>query len=1284
MKILRISVHNIASLAGTHHVDFTQEPLRSAGLFSISGPTGSGKSSLLDAVCVALFDRIPRLNRAGRMERLEDGVTQDSTANLLRRGAGSGWAEVVFTGVDGQIRTARWSIRRSYNRSDGRLQAPEMVLYRGDVRIDEDGPIEAGGKKTEVQQAIVRWLGLNFDQFTRAVLLAQNEFSAFLKAGDRERAEILQALTGTDRFERISQTVYARAREQQQQIELLEAQFEGIRPLSEDERRLAEERLHRTIRQQHRTEQKLDIVRRFSDWYEQRQRLQKDCEKAEQAHRKAQQDLADLEPRRQQLETTKTVQREAAVLWNEWEQAVHRQTLAEARQAELTDRLQKLQHEEQGIRAACETADRDLAQKETERQNIEPLIRQARALDSRLDLARENLRQAQTHQEEATGEHDRSVAEYERRQNVLSHIEQQTAELQPAAERLKQYEPFLEQSTRWLQLVDDAIRETEEYRECHQAVEHLQQRISEIDSAMADVQESVDIAARQHADAEQALTKAQEAEAAFDGDRLAVQRAALDQEYHALTELKERLAWRVDRLRTCDQIVREIQEHSETRQRDQKHLEQLREQIPSAQAAVQAAAAQLKFMEQAVSDHVRHLRSTLQDGQPCPVCGAREHPFRDDAPGIEGAALQAARNHLDELTARLQDLQEQAVRLETNLDMLTDQMSRDQEQLDALQTDLRQQKEACRAAMAALQHETPGAIPAIDKQSELPADTDGGHQEDEGWDVVASVQQWFDETRKHLDHIHETRQELELQEQAWRQAASRLQECRLQEQSCRETFQEQQTHLQDLTEQRSSLQEQLSAAESRRDAAGRRRQDVLMALAPVWNGLPEARSRFDDDPATFRDELESGLRRCRDIRERLKDFEAERSALVKLLEPLQAAVTRAAEQLRTRQAAADQAAQQVEELQKERSCLLEGRSATEAEQQTAAAVRESEQALRSLQKRHHETERELEGVRAEYRAAQDACRQAEKDVQLCRSRLDRWRDAFRSSSGLSLTDEQLRDFLERDRTWLETEERLLKEANDRVTAARTTQADCRRRLEQHDRQRPTRRSESEIADLRSDLEAEQAQRQAAVADAQADLAADDQVRQQRGRTQQQLDAARTAAEPWQKLSDLIGSRDGDRFRMIAQRRTLDVLLRQANFHLEQLSGRYRLERLPESLNLIVVDQHMGDERRSVLSLSGGESFLVSLALALGLASLTSGRLKIESLFIDEGFGSLDPDTLSVVLGALMHLQSQGRRVGVISHVTEMADAIQVRIRVVRGSGGASSISLPQPFPAADS
>lgn len=191
---------------------------------------------------------------------------------------------------------------------------------------------------------------------------------------------------------------------------------------------------------------------------------------------------------------------------------------------------------------------------------------------------------------------------------------------------------------------------------------------------------------------------------------------------------------------------------------------------------------------------------------------------------------------------------------------------------------------------------------------------------------------------------------------------------------------------------------------------------------------------------------------------------------------------------------------------------------------------------------------------------------------------------------------------------------------------------------------------------------------------------EDDGRRERARAMMgEIERQRAIEDRWAKLAELIGSADGKKFRNYAQQFTLDVLLGYANTHLAQLARRYRLERVASnagpSLALMVRDQDMGGEVRSVNSLSGGESFLVSLALALGLASLSSNRVKVESLFIDEGFGSLDSDTLGVAMDALDALQSLGRKVGVISHVQEMTERIATKVLVRPGGGGCSAITV---------
>jgi exonuclease SbcC len=186
---------------------------------------------------------------------------------------------------------------------------------------------------------------------------------------------------------------------------------------------------------------------------------------------------------------------------------------------------------------------------------------------------------------------------------------------------------------------------------------------------------------------------------------------------------------------------------------------------------------------------------------------------------------------------------------------------------------------------------------------------------------------------------------------------------------------------------------------------------------------------------------------------------------------------------------------------------------------------------------------------------------------------------------------------------------------------------------------------------------------------------DDRKRERQQAGQAELNAARAEYRRWGRISELIGSADGKTFRRIAQAYNLEQLLEHANAHLTGLSRRYRLVRGGSELGLLVEDLDMADERRSVHSLSGGETFLVSLALALGLASMASGELTIESLFIDEGFGSLDPQSLALAMDALDGLQALGRRVGVISHVQEMHERIPVQIQVAPLGNGTSEARL---------
>ncbi|WP_294476762.1 AAA family ATPase [uncultured Bacteroides sp.] len=233
MKILAIRLKNLTSIEGAVEVDFTVEPLRSAGIFAISGATGAGKSTLLDALCLALYDKAPRFANSVESLNLVDvgdnQINQSDVKNLLRRGTTEGYAEVDFLGVDGHRYCSRWSVRRRGNKAGGSLQSQTLKVK------DLDTGKEFQGSRKELLVQLVELVGLTYEQFTRTVLLAQNDFATFLKSRGAAKAELLEKLTGTGVYSRISQEVFARNKAAQEEVTQIHAKMSMIELIPEEE-----------------------------------------------------------------------------------------------------------------------------------------------------------------------------------------------------------------------------------------------------------------------------------------------------------------------------------------------------------------------------------------------------------------------------------------------------------------------------------------------------------------------------------------------------------------------------------------------------------------------------------------------------------------------------------------------------------------------------------------------------------------------------------------------------------------------------------------------------------------------------------------------------------------------------------------------------------------------------------------------------------------------------------------------------------------------------------------
>lgn len=1248
MKIERITICNIASLAGTHSVDFTRDPLRTAGLFSISGATGAGKSTLLDALCLALFDQTPRLNMVGRLAELTNGERQNDTRMLLRRNTAYGFAEVAFVGVDQLQWTARWSVRRSHNKPDGKLQQVEMALFRGHIAPGGEGVVAEGGKRTLVRQAIEEKIGLTFEQFTRAVLLAQNDFATFLKADDRQRAEILQALTGTEHFEAISRAVFVRCSDEKKAVETLEAQLLGLQSLSDEARAEADVALLSATSNVKQLEVDLKDHEARAEWFRQHAILLAAVEKARAEFTAAVQLCDAASARRAELQLTETVSHAARALRDEELRAAK---AVEAARTSFESAATAMNAHDETLKAATDrvmTATAALKLVQEEQLAAAPQLKLALELDAQLEplqLRVQNSHAALTSATAAVKDAATKCDNAGRRKQAL--LDEQQI-LEARREKLMAYVPFVKEATTWQHRLDQAIAAGSEATELSEKLISLTEKLQ---SARQKLKAKRDELLQFQQQVEAAATELQDAktsERKFDGERLAQQRVELEASQRVLTMLHQELAERYRLREETIGIEKEIAELESQQAQDTTTLKQLQDvDVPAAIRDAQVSRDQLDRIVAAVDDDAKRLRLSLQPDQPCPVCGSESHPYSDHAPDFEATAVRAAKDHCKELETRRDKLNHEVQRLAESSQSRLQQITKQQQARRKLLATIDS------AVFSSADHAdvaTVLALPEAERQVAVTSKLDA---------VAMSLKQIAADEKAQRDAAKLTQDRRELVEKIAAQHQLRQRAV---------------TELEMQTSITASKHEESEAALKRANVTSR---DALAALGGLFSALPNAKDEFTVGAAVFRDKFLVSTRSCGEIQEQLDGLTANLLAAVAAIEPLEEAMIRASNTLAVCETEHKAASGDRDKHFQQRQQLFDGRAVDLVQQEFAARLTTAVQAVDELTAAKHAAEKLLAAAEEAHSSTQKNAEQTAYGLKTAQAAMSAWLESFNASSPRSLTIADVDQMLARDAAWFETERAHFKSLDERVTSTSSACNIHQQQLQQHVDRRPGLEEEAVVLEaeqrVKGELEAAKIVQEAA----QDVTRNDDRQRNQNTELTQRLANQFNVAEPWLKLNELIGSKEGDKFRMIAQRRTLDVLLGYANHQLTQLSARYRLERLPESLNLIVIDCDMGEERRSVHSLSGGESFLVSLALALGLASLTSNRLRIESLFIDEGFGSLDLETLTTAMNALTHLEAQGRKVGVISHVTEMTDAIPVQIRIEkRRNGGASRIVIP--------
>lgn len=306
MKILAIRGKNLASLEGEFEIDFRREPLDSAGIFAITGSTGSGKSTILDAMCIALYARTPRLENIKNSNVIEingsKSVSEDNIKTILRRGKYEGYAETEFKAIDGNEYRIRWSISRTNNSPTGNFKSASHDLTN--LTTGERKPLSVKEHKELLPQLV----GLTFEQFTRAALLAQGNFAAFLKADENEKALILQTLTGTEIYGRISSIIYRRNEEAKKELANIEEKKSGLLMLTDEEVASLKENKNNLLKKQEVAGKELQTLTTKKNWIERLNQLQEMLEKSHNELVSAKRRLEEATPRIEWLKRIDSVQ----------------------------------------------------------------------------------------------------------------------------------------------------------------------------------------------------------------------------------------------------------------------------------------------------------------------------------------------------------------------------------------------------------------------------------------------------------------------------------------------------------------------------------------------------------------------------------------------------------------------------------------------------------------------------------------------------------------------------------------------------------------------------------------------------------------------------------------------------------------------------------------------------------------------------------------------------------------------------------------------------------------
>ncbi len=1079
MKILELRFKNLNSLYGEWIIDFTNPEYVSNGIFALTGPTGSGKSTILDAICLALYGATPRL-----------GKITKSGNEIMSRQTGECYAEVLFESQTGRFR-CHWEQRRARKKADGKLQDQEHQI----IDAATGKPIET--KKSLVGGVIEAKTGMDFDRFTRSILLAQGGFDTFLKANIEQKSKILEQITGSEIYSEISRRVHERQRDEREKLNILNAETSGIVILEPEQEQEIEDDL--AARQQQETElaDTLTKTGKAITWLTTIEKLKKELLNLTDEAAKLDNDIEVFKPQRVRLEQSI----KAASLDGLYATLTAlRKQQADDQMALQTDAaaLPELEISANRQVEAFKNAEQSTLKAKEALKTAAPLIRKIRFLEQKLA---EQTKAVSQGNDACT----RDAAKIENaRQASLKELKKRTA----VEQALDVATLYLKENARDEWLISGLAGIEAQFDNLLAKQQEITQKASQCkkaDTAIADATKQLKKASRQ------CCSKKQQLQAA--GENLRQGRVLL-------SEL------------LGDKLLREYRTEKEMLLREMAFIRKIEE----------------------LENH----RARLEDGSPCPLCGSTEHPFAEGNVPVPDEieqsieALTRLINKADEQQAAIKKLEQAEItarKLLNDSEKLEAHAANDKKTAEttlaelkaaliSLQDSLNKQKQAIIDKLEPLGQAGGDAVNISDPQSAI-------------LHLQSRLKKWQEQVRQKTDS--------ETQMTTIDSEVKRLDAVI-------------DTQVKVLTEKQENLQR------------------LKKELA---DGIAERKHLYGDkQPDIEEARLNKGIADAEEAEKQARDLNTE----------LQQKLTTAQSQVNSLKQRIEQRAPELKKAESDFAAALIPAGFGDEQLLLNARLPPKERERLSMRAK------ELDNARTALTARQQD-RQARLSTEIAKK----------------LSDKTLEE--------LETQSKAFK--NDLKTLRDI------------------------IAGLKHTLNE--------------NIAAKARIKEK----QSAIAAQKKECTRWEKLHALIGSADGKKYRNFAQGLTFELMVMHANRQLEKMTDRYLLIRdTQQPLELNVVDNYQAGEIRSTRNLSGGESFIVSLTLALGLSKMASRKVRVDSLFLDEGFGTLDEEALETALETLAGLQQDGKLIGIISHVLALKERISTQINITPVSGGRSSLSGP--------